>query len=283
MKKRLLAAVFAGILLLACAAGCAPQNAATPADSAPPATAELKAIKVGASPTPHAEILAQVQDMLAGQGYALEIIEFTDYVQPNIALNDGSIDANFFQHNPYLVDFNEKNGTDLISAAAIHYEPMGIFPGKTASLADLKDGATVIVPNDTTNEARALLLLQEAGLIEVDSSKGLTTTPNDITNNPKNLRIQEIEAAQIPRSLQDVDIAVVNGNYALQADLTVEQDALAKEEKESLAAETYANILAVRTGDEAREDIQALVAALMSDAVRDYINATYSGSVVPMF
>ncbi len=283
MKKRLLAVLFAGILLLAALAGCAPQNAGTPADSAPAATAALKVIRVGASPTPHAEILAQVKDMLAEQGYALEIIEFTDYVQPNIALNDGSIDANFFQHDPYLVDFNEKNGTDLVSAAAIHYEPMGIFPGKTTSLADLKDGATLIVPNDTTNEARALLLLQEAGLIEVDSSKGLTTTPNDITNNPKNLRIQEIEAAQIPRSLQDVDLAVVNGNYALQADLTVEKDALAKEEKDSLAAETYANILAVRTGDETREDIQALVAALKSDTVRDYINATYSGSVVPMF
>lgn len=276
MKKTLLALLLAIVLLLSAVAGCAQKGAEVPA-------AEMKVIKVGASPTPHAEILAQVKDMLASQGYTLEIIEFTDYVQPNTALNDGSIDANFFQHEPYLLDFNEKNGTKLSSAAAIHYEPMGIFPGKTTSLDTLPDGATVLVPNDTTNEARALLLLQEVGLITLDSSKGLTTTPNDITSNPKSLVIKEIEAAQIPRSLQDVDIAVVNGNYALQADLTVADDALAKEEKDSLAAETYANILAIRTGDETREDIQALVAALRSDVVRDYINATYNGSVVPMF
>lgn len=297
--KKLIALLLSLALVFALAACGAPAESSAPAESAQPSeesaapseSAEaiepvetaLKVIKVGASPTPHAELLAQVKEVLKEQGYDLQIVEFTDYVQPNLALDDGSLDANFFQHEPYLLDFNAERGTKLVSAAAIHYEPMGIFPGKVASFDELEDGAQIAVPNDTTNEARALLLLQEAGLIKVDDSKGLTTTPRDITENPKNLKIVELEAAQIPRSLQDVAMAVINGNYAMQADMTVADDAIAKEEKESLAAETYANIIAVREGDENREEIQALIAALKSDAIRTYIEETYNGAVVAMF
>lgn len=288
--KKTLSLLLAAIMLLATLAGCA----GTPAESSPSASpetapesapaenAELQKIIIGASPTPHAEILALVKELLTEQGYALEIKEFTDYVQPNVALQDGQIDANFFQHQPYLDDFNAEKGTDLVSLAAVHYEPLGIYAGKTATLADLKDGAIIAVPNDTTNEARALLLLEANGLIKLNPEAGIKATVNDITENPKNLKIVEIEAAQLPRSLQDVDIAVINGNYALEADLLV-SDALAIEEKESLAATTYANIVAIRRGDETREDLQALAKAITSDEVKAFIEETYAGAVVPMF
>lgn len=244
---------------------------------------EDKTITIGASPSPHAEILKVAKEVLAEEGYTLEIKEFTDYVLPNTALDTGDLDANFFQHKPYLDDFNVRNDTKLASIATIHYEPLGLYPGKTASLNDLKDGATIAVPNDTTNEARALLLLESAGLIKVNPKAGLQATIRDITDNPKNLVIQEIEAAQVARMLQDVDMAVVNGNYALLAELDVEKDALVKEEKDSLAATTYANILAVHQGDEEREDLKALVGALQSDKVKEFIQEKYEGSVVPMF
>ena len=210
-------------------------------------------IVVGASPTPHAEILAVAKEVLAEEGYELQIQEFNDYVQPNLALDGKDLDANYFQHQPYLDDFNAENNTDLVSIAAIHYEPLGIYPGKTKDLAELPDGAEVLVPNDTTNEARALLLLEAQGLIKVDPTAGFKATINDIIENPKNLKITEIEAAQLARSLPDVDIAVINGNYAIQAGLNAATDALAKEEKDSLSATTYANIIAVRKGDENRE------------------------------
>lgn len=238
-------------------------------------------IVVGASPSPHAQILEAVSEQLAQKGYQLEIKEFTDYIMPNTALEDGELDANFFQHQPYLTDFNEKNGTKLISAAAIHFEPLGIYGGKTADLADLPEGAQIAVPNDTTNEARALWLLQAQGIIEVDEQAGLEATKQDITSNPKNVEIVEMEAAQLPRALADVDFAVINGNYAVAAEIA--DQVLVTEDKDSEAAKQYANIVAVREGDENREDIKALVEALQSDEVKAYIEETFGSTVIPVF
>ncbi len=242
-----------------------------------------RTIVVGASITPHSEILAITKDLLAEQDYELQVIEFTDYVQPNLNLESGEIDANYFQHRPYLTDFNAEKGTHLIPVAAIHYEPFGIYPGKTKSLDQLKNGAKIAVPNDTTNEARALLLLEAQGLITLKEDVGLRATVTDIVNNPKKLIIKEIEAAQLARSLDDVDLAVINGNYAIQAGLKVATDAIATEDKASIAAETYANVLVVKEGNENDEAIQALVAALQSDEVKAFIESTYEGAVVPKF
>lgn len=238
-------------------------------------------IVVGASPSPHAQILEAVSEQLAQKGYQLEIKEFTDYIMPNTALEDGELDANFFQHQPYLTDFNEKNGTKLVSAAAIHFEPLGIYGGKTADLADLPEGAQIAVPNDTTNEARALWLLQAQSIIEVDEQAGLEATKQDITSNPKNVEIVEMEAAQLPRALADVDFAVINGNYAVAAEIA--DQVLVTEDKDSEAAKQYANIVAVREGDENREDIKALVEALQSDEVKAYIEETFGSTVIPVF
>jgi ABC-type metal ion transport system, periplasmic component/surface antigen len=207
--------------------------------------------------------------------------EFTDYVLPNTALENKDLDANYFQHQPYLDDFNKKNGTDIVSAGAVHYEPLGLYAGKTKSIDALKDGAVIAVPNDTSNEARALLLLQSAKIITLKPNAGLTATVKDIADNPKNVEIKELEAAQIARTLPDVGLAVINGNYAIQAGLNV-SDALAKEEADSLAAKTYANIIAVRKGDESRPEIKALVAVLQSDDIKKFINDTYKGAVVPV-
>ena len=223
---------------------------ATEADTTTEAAGdEDKVIKVGASVTPHAEILEHVKQTLADEGYTLEIVEYNDYVLPNTALEDGDLDANFFQHQPYLDNFNEENNTHLVSVAAVHFEPFAIYAGKTDSLDDLQDGATVAVPNDTTNEARALLLLEAQGLIKLKDGVGLDATVLDIEENPKNLQIQEIEAAQIVRSLPDVDIACINGNYAKEGGLDV-ADAIAVEASDSLAADTYANVIAVKEGNE---------------------------------
>ena len=240
-------------------------------------------LKVAASPTPHAEILNVAKEVLAEQGIDLEVVEFSDYVQPNLVTESGEVDANYFQHTPYLDSFNEENGTHLVSVGAVHYEPFGIYPGKSDDLANIADGATIAVPNDTTNEARALQLLAAQGLITVRDGAGLTATVNDITDNPHNLQIKEIEAAQLPRTVQDVDFAVINGNYALAAGFSVKNDALATEDASSEAAQTYANILAVKEGRENDPAIQALYAALTSDKVKDYINSTYDGAVVPIF
>lgn len=245
---------------------------------------EDKTITVAAVPTPHAEILNNaVKPLLEDQGYTLEVQEFTDYVQPNTVTEADEVDANYFQHGPYLENFNEEQGTHLVSVASVHFEPMGVYPGKTASLADLKDGATIAVPNDATNEARALLLLEQEGLIELDDEAGVTATPNDITSNPKNLEFQELEAAVVPTVIDDVDVAVINGNYALEAGFKVNEDALAVESADSLAAETYANLLVVKEGNEDSDKIKALAEALNSDEVRDYINNTFEGAVVPVF
>lgn len=246
------------------------------------ATGELEVLKVGASITPHAEILAQVKDTLAQEGYDLQIVEYNDYVLPNTALEDGELDANFFQHQPYLDDFNAENGTHLVSVAAVHFEPFGLYAGKTDSIANLKDGATVAVPNDTTNEARALLLLEAQGLIKLKEGAGLTATVLDIEENPLNLEIKEIEAAQLVRSLPDVDIAAINGNYAAEGGLNV-ADAIAVEASDSLAADTYANVIVVKEGNENSEKTQALVGAVLSDGVKSYIEETYGNAVIPVF
>lgn len=244
---------------------------------------ETVTITVGASTTPHAEILAVVKEDLAAKGYNLEIVEFSDYVLPNTSLQDGSLDANYFQHKPYLDSFNAENGTTIVSVANIHYEPFGIYPGKTASLADLKDGAKIAVPNDTTNEARALLLLEQEGLIKLKEGAGIEATKNDIVENPHNYEIVELQAEQIARALPDVDLGVINGNNALAAGLNVAKDAIAKEAADSLAAQTYANIIAVKSGNETNAGIVALIEALQSDKVKKYIEETYEGSVVPAF
>lgn len=246
------------------------------------ATGELEVLKVGASITPHAEILAQVKDVLAQEGYDLQVVEYNDYVLPNTALEDGELDANFFQHQPYLDDFNAENGTHLVSVAAVHFEPFGLYAGKTDSIANLKDGAVVAVPNDTTNEARALLLLEAQGLIKLKEGAGLTATVLDIEENPLNLEIKEIEAAQLVRSLPDVDIAAINGNYAAEGGLNV-ADAIAVETSDSLAADTYANVIVVKEGNENSEKTQALVDAVLSDGVKSYIEETYGNAVIPVF
>ncbi len=241
-----------------------------------------KTITIGASVTPHAEILKEAAKVLKKEGYTLNIKEYNDYVLPNTATESGELDANYFQHTPYLENFNKENNTHLVSIAKVHYEPFGIYAGKTSSLKDLKDGATVAVPNDTTNEARALLLLQDNGLITLKDGAGLNATAVDITKNPKNLKFKEIEAAQLVRSIKDVDVAVINGNYAIEGGLKV-SDALAAESAQSTAAQTYANILVVKEGNENTPKIEALKKALLSDEVRKYINDTYAGAVVPIF
>ena len=245
-------------------------------------TGDKKTLTVGASPTPHAEILNNVvKPLLAKQGIELVVKEFDDYVIPNTALEDKELDANYFQHAPYLKDFNAKNNTHLISAVAVHFETMAIYPGKTATLDALADGADIAIPNDATNEARALQLLAAQGLITLKDGVGLEATPKDISANPKNLKFTEIEAAQIPNVLADVDFGVINGNYALSAGIA--DKALAKETADSEAAQTYANILAVRDGDESRPEIQALVKAMTSQEVKDYISKTYKGTVIAVF
>ena len=241
-----------------------------------------KTIVVGATPAPHAEILEIAKEILAKEGYTLEIREFDDYVLPNEAVEDGSLDANYFQHITYMNDFNESSGTHLVSVAGIHYEPFGIYAGKCGSLADLPDGAQIAVPNDGTNEARALLLLEQEGLIKLKEGVGLSATKSDIAENPHGYEIIELEARLLPTTLQDVEVAVINGNYAIDAGLKV-SEALAVEAAGGTAAEAYVNVLAVKEGSEENEGILALVKALQSDEVRAFIESTYDGAVVPLF
>ena len=284
MNKKFFALVLALVLALSLTACGEKAPASSSSDAQAPAeTAEPTVLNVAASPTPHAEILAQVKDVLAEQGIDLQIHEYGDYVVPNTAVEEGDEDVNYFQHQPYLDQFNEENGTHLVSVAAIHYEPFGIYPCKTDSLDALPDGATVAVPNDATNEARALQLLASNGLIEIDPNAGLKATPNDITSNPKNLQFVELEAAMVPNVTTEVDIAAINGNYALQAGFSSANDAIALEDADSEAAQTYANIIVVKEGNEKNPAVLALVEALKSDAVRDYINDTYSNNVLPIF
>ena len=268
----------------------ATEEASTSAEATEEASTEASSdaaddtvIRVGASPTPHAEILAEVADALAAEGYTLEVVEFTDYILPNVSLADGELDANYFQHITYLNDYNDNNGTDLVSAAGIHYEPFAIYSENISSLDELQDGDSIAVPNDPTNEARALLLLQEQGLITLKDGAGLQATALDIEENPKNLQLVEIEAAQLPRSLPDVAAAVINGNYALDAGLSALNDSLAVESSDSDTAQAYTNVIAVVSGNENSEKVQALVNALKSDDVKAFMETTYNGNVVAVF
>ena len=238
-------------------------------------------IKVAASPTPHAEILAEAAKVLSEHGWNLEVTEFEDYVQPNLVVEQGEFDANYFQHIPYLDDFNAEKGTHLINAGGIHYEPFGIYPGTKKELSELSDGDEIAVPNDTTNEARALLLLQDNGIITLKEGADLTATKNDIVDNPNNIEIVELEAAQVARVANEAAFVVLNGNYALEAGFSVANDSVAYESNDSTAAKTYVNIIAVKEGNENNDGIKALVSVLKSDSIKQYINDTYDGAVVP--
>ena len=290
--KKVCTIALSALLALSLLAGCgsssgssvsAPAASGSAAGSAAPA--ETVILKVGASITPHAEILAQCKPILAEQGIDLEVVEYTDYVQPNTAVEEGDLDANYFQHVNYLNWFNGDYGTHLVSACTVHYEPFGIYAGKVSAIADLKDGDEIAVPNDGSHETRALLLLQQEGVITLND--GITAASNatiqDIASYNVKVNIREMEAAQLTLSLPDVAMAVINGNYALQGGLNAATDALAIEDSQGDAAQEYANILAVKEGRENDAAIQALVEALHSDTVKTYIENTYSGAVVPLF
>ena len=291
--KKLLALTLALVLCLglaACGGGTSTDtdtnaDTSSDADTNGDATAngETITLTVGATPNPHAEILAQVKDDLAAEGIDLVVKEYSDYVVPNTAVEEGDLDANYFQHTPYMEKFNEENGTPLVSVGKIHYEPMGIYPGLTKTLEELPDGATIAVPNDATNEARALQLLAAQGLIELKEDAGLNATPNDITSNPKNLQFKELEAAMLPQTASEVDLSVINSNFAMEGGMNPATDSLASEDADSEAAQTFANIIAVKEGHENDPAIQALVKALQSDKVKEYIEKTYSGAVVAVF
>lgn len=262
MKK--LIALLISLLVISTLSACTSSNA--------------KVIKVGASPAPHAEILELIKPLLAKKGYTLEIVEFTDYVLPNTTLQEGDLDANYFQHVPYLEYFNEKNGTTLVSVLAVHFEPLGLYPGKSSTIESIPDGATIAVPNDATNEHRALNLLASLGWITLDPAVTEGATVQNIIANPKNLTIVEIVAENLVNTLQDVDYAVINGNYALEADIT--DSVLITEDKDSVAAQTYANILAVKAGNEDDAKTKALIEALSSDEVKTFIEETYYPVVI---
>ncbi|MDY5021824.1 MAG: MetQ/NlpA family ABC transporter substrate-binding protein [Blautia sp.] len=242
---------------------------------------EDKTITVAASATPHAEILEQAAPLLEEKGYKLEVTIFDDYILPNENVESGDFDANYFQHIPYLNSFNEEKGTHLVDAGDIHYEPFGIYPGTKDSLDALEDGDSIAIPNDTTNEARALLLLQDNGIITLKEGAGLEATVLDIAENPKNVELVELEAAQVARVAEETAFVVLNGNYALEAGYSVAKDALAYESSDSEAAKTYVNIIAVKEGNEENEGIKALVEVLKSDEIKNYINETYDGAVIP--
>jgi len=269
--KRILAAGAAAVLAVGLTACGGKEN-----------KADDKTITVAASPTPHAEILEAAKNLLKEKGYTLEIKEFDDYPQQNVVVDEGEFDANYFQHQPYLDNFNEEKGSDLVSAAKIHYEPLGIYPGASEDLENIKDGAKIAVPNDATNEARALLLLEENGIITLKEDAGLNATKKDVEENPHNIEIVELDAAQIARVVEELDFVVLNGNYALDAGFNVQTDAIAKEEADSEAAQTYANIIAVKKENKDSEKIKALVEVLQSEEIGKFITDTYEGAVVPM-
>lgn len=293
MKKRVTAVILTAALAVAALAGCgntatsepaaeATESASTTAaQEAENTSSEDKTITVAASATPHAEILEQAKSILAEQGWDLQVTVFDDYVQPNNVVESGDFDANYFQHIPYLESFNEEHGTHLANAGGIHYEPFGIYPGTKSSLDDLSSGDVIAVPNDTTNEARALLLLQDNGILTLKDGVGLEATVNDIVENPKDVKIQELAAEQVARVREEVAFVVLNGNYALQAGLSVGKDAIKFETSDSEAAKTYVNVIAVKEGNENSDKIKALVSALKSDEIKKYINDTYDGAVIP--
>ena len=277
--KKLLTLVLTGIWATGVLAGCA----ASKEDSAAPdsANADLKVIQVAASATPHAEILEEAKTFLIEKGYDLEVTVFDDYVQPNEVVESGDFDANYFQHIPYLESFNEEKGTHLVNAGGIHYEPFGIYPGTKDNLKDIAEGDKIAVPNDTTNEARALLLLQDNGVITLKDGIGLETSVNDIAENPYNVEIVELEAAQVARVVDETAFVVLNGNYALEAGYSVSKDSLAYETSDSEAAKTYVNVIAVKEGKEESDAVKALVEVLKSDDIKTFINEKYDEAVIP--
>lgn len=275
MKKKILAIALAGVLVVGALTGCGSSKS----ESSEKKTDDKK-ITVAASATPHAEILEEAKTLLKDKGYELEVKVFDDYVQPNNVVESGEFDANYFQHVPYLEQFNEEKGTHLVVAGKIHYEPFGIYPGTKKDLKDIAKGDKIAVPNDTTNEARALLLLQDNGIIKLKDGAGIKATVNDIEENPNNIEIVELEAAQVPRVVNEVAYVVLNGNYALEANYTVKKDALAYEKSDSEAAKTYVNVIAVKEGNENSEKIKALVDVLKSDSIKKFINEKYDGAVI---
>ena len=275
MKKKILALALAGVLVVGALTGCGSSKS----ESSEKKTDDKK-ITVAASATPHAEILEEAKTLLKDKGYELEVKVFDDYVQPNNVVESGEFDANYFQHVPYLEQFNEEKGTHLVVAGKIHYEPFGIYPGTKKDLKDIAKGDKIAVPNDTTNEARALLLLQDNGIIKLKDGAGIKATVNDIEENPNNIEIVELEAAQVPRVVNEVAYVVLNGNYALEANYTVKKDALAYEKSDSEAAKTYINVIAVKEGNENSKKIKALVDVLKSDSIKKFINEKYDGAVI---
>lgn len=277
--KKIIALAAAAALTLSLAA-CSGNNSSSTADDSS-SDASSTVIRVGASPSPHAEILEFAKDQLAAKGYELEIVEFTDYVMPNVALYEGDLDANFFQHTPYLDNYNEQNGTDLVSACKVHFEPMGLYSETLTSVSDVAEGSKVGVPNDPTNEARALNLLEAQGLIKLREGAGLNATPLDIEENPLNLEFVELEAAQLPRNLSEFAIAAINGNYAIEAGIL--DKVIVNEAADSESAQEYANILAVQSGELETDKTNALVEALTSDETREFINTQYENQFIPVF
>ena len=275
MKKKILALALAGVLVVGALTGCGSSKS----ESSDKKTDDKK-ITVAASATPHAEILEEAKTLLKDKGYELEVKVFDGYVQPNNVVESGEFDANYFQHVPYLEQFNEEKGTHLVVAGKIHYEPFGIYPGTKKDLKDIAKGDKIAVPNDTTNEARALLLLQDNGIIKLKDGAGIKATVNDIEENPNNIEIVELEAAQVPRVVNEVAYVVLNGNYALEANYTVKKDALAYEKSDSEAAKTYVNVIAVKEGNENSEKIKALVDVLKSDSIKKFIDEKYDGAVI---
>lgn len=276
MKKKLLSLVLVGTLAIGAVTGCGKD-----ASDKGSKDSSNKVIKIAASTTPHAEILREAKPILKDKGYDLKITEFEDYVQPNEVVESGEYDANYIQHLPYLESFNEEKGTHIVSVGKIHYEPFGIYPGTKKSLDEIAKGDKIAIPNDTTNEARALLLLQDNGIIKLKEGTGLKATVNDIEENKNDVKFVELEAAQIARVTGENAFVVLNGNYALEAGFSVGKDALAYESTKSEAAKTYVNIIAVKEGNEDNEGIKELVNVLKSDKIKDFINNKYDAAVIP--
>lgn len=280
MKKKLLSLALATILTAGLVTGCG-SSASSSDQSGSQDNTQKKTITVAASQTPHSEILAEAAKILEKQGYELKVTVFDDYVQPNNVVESGEFDANYMEHVPYMEQFNRENGTHIVNAGGIHYEPFGIYPGTKKKLDDLAEGDTIAIPNDTTNEARALLLLQDNGLLTLKDGAGLTATINDIKENPKKLKFQELEAAQVAKVKDEVAFVVLNGNYALEAGYSVSKDSIAYEKADSEAAKTYVNIIGVKEGNENSDGIKALVKVLKSDDIKKFINDKYDGAVIP--
>jgi D-methionine transport system substrate-binding protein len=282
MKKKMFAVILASVLSASLLAGCGGSSGSQGAkEETVDAPVEDNVITIAATPVPHAEILEKVKPVLEAEGIELKVVVYNDYVQPNEVVYSGEMDANYFQHIPYLESYNEEHGYDLVNAGGIHYEPLGLYPGTKSGLGGMADGDVIAIPNDTTNEARALLLLQDNGIIKLKEGAGLTATVNDIESMAFDLKIEEMEAAQIPHVIEEVSYVVLNGNYAIEAGYNLEDDAIVYEMSDSEAAETYVNVIAVKAGHENDENIKILVEALRSPSIVKFINEKYNGAVVP--